>query len=334
MSKSDLVSIIISNYNGKEHLRECLLSLMRLKYSCYEVIVVDAASQDGSPEMVEREFPNVKLLRKGKIGIGEAINCGIMVAKGNLIVFDLNNDDVVDENWLGSLVEVIMSSPDIGIVCGKRFSYGKNRILDSAGGKINFFTGDTPVIGQNRVDSMEYDVQREVDYFGVILTKREVLENVGLCDPGYYIYHEDTDFCLRVKRAGYKVIYVPSAIFWHKGSSTVGKFSYSGYYYLSRSQIRFILKNFPVGFMFSALAYQLIIKTAIDSLLSIPVIWKLTIRMVPRFRLYIQGKSNPRLIIAKKDAVFWNLKNMRETIQERYKLAHAKDASSTTFVSR
>jgi len=97
MSESKLVSIIISNYNGKEHLRECLLSLMRLKYPDYEVLVVDAASTDGSPEMVEREFPNVRLLRKGKIGIGEAINCGIMVAKGDLIVFDLNNDDVVDE---------------------------------------------------------------------------------------------------------------------------------------------------------------------------------------------------------------------------------------------
>ena len=71
MSNSDFVSIIISNYNGKEHLRECLLSLMRLKYSSYEVIVVDAASNDGSPEMVEQEFPAVKLLRKEKIGIGE-----------------------------------------------------------------------------------------------------------------------------------------------------------------------------------------------------------------------------------------------------------------------
>jgi len=294
---------------------------MKLKYPHYEIIVVDAASTDGSPEMVEREFPTVKLIKKGKSGIGEAINYGIMAAKGNLIVFDLNNDDVVDKNWLGSLVDVLASSHDIGVVCGKRFVYGRNKILDSAGGNINFFTGETPVIGQNRADSMEYNVQREVDYVGVILTKREVLKKVGLCDPDYYIYHEDADFCLRVKRAGYKVVYVPSAILWHKGSSTVGKFSYNGYYYLNRNQIRFILKNFPMRFMFSALAYCLVIKTVIDLLMSIPPIRKLAIRMVPRFRVYMQSKSNPRLIKAKKDAILWNIKNMRSIIQERHRLA-------------
>jgi len=179
VSRSKLVSIIISNYNGKEHLRECLSSLMRLKYANYEVLVVDAASTDGSPEMVQRAFPEVKLIKKRKIGIGEAINFGIMAAKGDFIAFDLNNDDVVDENWLGSLVEVLDSSQDIGVVCGKRFSYNNKKILDSAGGKINFFTGETPIIGQNKVNSMEYDVQREVDYFGVILTKRGVLKKVG-----------------------------------------------------------------------------------------------------------------------------------------------------------
>jgi GT2 family glycosyltransferase len=234
-----------------------------------------------------------------------------------LIVFDLNNDDVVDENWLGELVAAISSSPDVGIVCGKRFAYGKNRILDSAGGKINFFTGETPVIGQNRVDSEEYSFQRDVDYFGVILTTREVLKKVGLCDPDYYIYHEDADFCLRVKRAGYRVVYVPSAVFWHKGSSTVGKFSYLGYYYLNRTQIRFILKNFPLRYMFCALTYCLVVRTGIDLLLAISPIRKLAIRLFPRFSGYMKCKSNPKLIKAKKEAITWNIKNIKKTIQAR-----------------
>ncbi len=320
MSGSDLVSIIISNYNGKEHLRECLLSLACSNYSNYEIIVVDAASQDGAPEMVEKEFPTVKLLRKGRIGIGEAINYGIMVAKGDLIVFDLNNDDVVDKNWLGELVKAINSSPDIGIVCGKRFSYGKNKILDSAGGKINFFTGETPVIGQNRIDSGEYNFQKDVDYCGVILTTRDVLKKVGLCDPDYYIYHEDADFCLRVKRAGYRVVYVPSAVFWHKGSSTVGKFSYLGYYYLNRTQIRFIIKNFPLRYMFFALTYCLVLRTGIDLLLAISPIRKLAIRLFPRFSGYMKSKSNPKLIKAKKEAITWNIKNIKKTLQARSSL--------------
>ena len=317
MTQSKMVSIIISNFNGKEHLRECLFSLMKLKYPHYEVIVVDAGSTDGSPEMVEKDFPSVRLVRRGDMGIGEAINCGILVAKGEFIVFDLNNDDVVDENWLNHLVEVLSSSRDIGIVCGKRYRYGSNEILDCAGGKINFLTGDTSVIGQHRKNSEKYDSEKEVDYVPVIMTKREVINNVGLCDPHYYIYFEDTDFCLRAKRAGYKVIYVPSAIFWHKGSSTVGKFSYKRYYYLRRNQIRFILKTFPLPFMISALVYCSIFRTILDPLVTITPIRKLINIGFPRFSGYAKGRGNPRLIKAQKDSFLWNLKNLRKTLQAR-----------------
>ena len=177
------------------------------------------------------------------------------------MVFDLNNDDIVDRDWLWPQVRVLQSSSDVGIVCGKRFCYRSNRVLDSAGGTINYMTGDTPVLGQNQVDSREYNVQREVDYVGVILTRRDVLEVVGLCDPDYFIYHEDSDFCLRVKRAGYKVVYVPEAKLWHKGSSTVGKASYRGYYYISRNEIRFILKNFPLHNIVSSLGYFVVFRT-------------------------------------------------------------------------
>lgn len=317
MNNHKLVSIIISNYNGKEHLRECLLSLDCLNYPNYEVIVVDAESTDGAPDMVEKDFPKVKLIRKGKIGIGEAINIGINLANGELIVFDLNNDDVVDKNWLNSLVAVIESSDDIGIVCGKRYTYSNKKLLDSAGGKINFYTGETPVIGQNRLDSVEFSFTREVDYVGVILTKRSVIEKVGLVDPVYFIYYEDADFCLRVKRAGYKVVYVPSAIFWHKGSSTVGKSSYKGYYYLVRNEIRFILKNFRWPFVVTSLFHHILIKNILDPLLTISLFKRLLTRLFPRFVGYIQSRSDPTLCIARKEAYFWNLKNLRNTLYER-----------------
>ena len=78
--EAPMVSIIISNYNGKDHLHECLSSLMQLNYPRFEVIVVDAASTDNSREIIERDFPSVRLFSKGKIGIGEAVNCGISVA--------------------------------------------------------------------------------------------------------------------------------------------------------------------------------------------------------------------------------------------------------------
>lgn len=321
MTQSKMVSIIISNYNGKEHLRECLSSLMKLKYPRYEVIVIDAGSTDGSPEMVKKDFPSVTLMEKRKIGIGEAINYGISLAEGDFIVFDLNNDDVVDENWLDSLVKVLDSSKDIGIVCGKRFCYGSNEILDSAGGKIDFLTGDTPVIGQNRKNSKEYDVQKEVDYVPVIMTKRDAINDIGLCDPEYYIYFEDTDFCIRATKAGYKVIYVPSAIFWHKGSTTVGKFSYKNYYYIRRNQIRFILKTFKLQFMIPAFVYCLLFKTTFDSLIMIAPIRKLIDLGFPRFKGYTRGRSDSKLAKAQWDALIWNLKNLKKTFQARWRVS-------------
>jgi GT2 family glycosyltransferase len=123
-----MASVIISNYNGEKYLHECLSSLMHLDYPQYEVIVVDAASTDNSIVIIERDFPQVRLIKKRKIGIGEALNYGISMALGEFIIFDLNNDDIVDKKWLTRLVKVLASSPDIGVVCGKRFKFGSNNI--------------------------------------------------------------------------------------------------------------------------------------------------------------------------------------------------------------
>ena len=314
-----MVSIIISNFNGREHLRDCLSSLFELNYPKYEVIVVDAGSGDKSPQMVKENFPWVKLLEKGRVGIGEAINYGISAAKGEIIAFDLNSDDIVDPNWLNPLVEALVNSRDVGIVCGKRLRYGTNSVLDCAGGKINKFTGDTPVIGQGRPDSEEYSVQREVDYVPVIMTKREVLRKIGLCDPSFFIYFEDTDFCLRARKAGYKIIYVPSAIFWHKGSSTVGKFSYRGYYYLRRNQIWFIVKNFSPFYMMSALLHNLFTRPAMEAFIAIGPVHNLVDFLVPTLRGYTRQVSSVEHLRAQQNVMIWSSRNLKRLIQARHR---------------
>lgn len=238
-----LVSIIISNYNGKELLKECLSSLMGLDYPNFEIIVVDSGSSDGSAEMVEENFPLVNLIRTERIGIGEAANIEISKARGEYIVFDLNNDDVVSKDWLTKLVEVLESSPQIGIVCGKRYLGNSNSILDSAGGRI--VLGVTLAIGHGKEDS-KYNTPNEVDYVAVPMVKRKVFEEVGLVDEEYFIYGEDVDFCLRAKKAGYKIMYVPDAVFWHRRSATIGDKTPRRLYYLSRSRIRIVRKFYPI----------------------------------------------------------------------------------------
>jgi hypothetical protein len=317
-----MASIVISNYNGEKHLHECLSSLMQLDYPLYEVIVVDAASTDNSIVMIERDFPEVRLIKKGKIGIGEALNYGISLARGEFIIFDLNNDDIVDRKWLTNLVKVLASSPDIGVVCGKRLKYGSNKILDSAGCRIDFLTGDTPQIGHNKLDSAMYNVQKEVDFVPVIATKKAILNKVGLCDPAYYIYYEDADFCLRVKRSGYKIVFVPSAVLWHKGSSTVGQQSRMSHYYFYRNPIRFILKNYPVHLLILALFYTLILQNLLELPLLVPPIGKTVAKHTPFFKRFGWSKDDLMLIKVRKAAILWNAKNLRNTIVARYQTMH------------
>jgi GT2 family glycosyltransferase len=242
--KKPLVSIIISNYNGKELLKECLSNLLQLKYNNFEVIIIDAGSSDGSPDMIRKEFPSFKLIDlKKTVGIGEALNIGIAVAKGEYIILDLNNDDIVSPEWLDELIKVVSIKNDIGVVGGKRLLSDTGKI-DSAGGK--YVLGLTFAIGHGRNESDErYNHFYEVDYVPVLLVKKEVIEKIGLLDINYFIYGEDVDFCLRAKLAKYKVVYSPRAVFKHKRSSTIGEFSPKKLYYLFKSRFRIMFKILP-----------------------------------------------------------------------------------------
>jgi len=308
------VSIIISNYNAKEFLEKCLASLMKLSYPTYEVIVVDAGSTDGSAEIVKKKFSDVRLIETRKMGIGEAINLGIQHSKGEIIVFDLNSDDVVDKNWLSILVSALETSPEIGIVEGKR--YGTTHgVLYGAGGKVNWITGNVYGIGQGKMDSEEFNFGREVDFVRVIAVKREVIRRIGLCDHAYYIYFEDTDFCIRAKKAGFKILYVPEAILWHVGGATVGKGTLRAYYYFRRNHIRFIVKNFPISTLFTALFLSLIAQMLFD----VPRILPLTY-----YLFSIKGLKNSalrgdiRYIETFFKVLLWNFRNLRETIHARW----------------
>lgn len=202
-------------------------------------------SSDGSQEMVKQFFPNVNLISlERRVGIGEALNIGISKAYGGYIVIDLNNDDIVSENWLNELMIVIQTSENIGIVGGKRYLGNTNKI-DSAGGKHTL--GLTLAIGHGkRNEKGKYNHIYEVDYMPVFLIKKEVLNKIGLLDTEYFIYGEDVDLCLRAKIAGYKILYVPKAEFRHMRSATVGESSPRRLYYIFRSRLRLMVKFLPL----------------------------------------------------------------------------------------
>lgn len=292
------VSIVIPNYNARDELRSCLNSLRRLNYDDREIIVVDSCSEDGSAEMVSEEFPEVKLIRTGKMGLGEANNLGIKKAKGELIVFDLNSDDVVDENWLSHLVRSFENSPNVGIACGKRFLKGQDGILDSAGARVHLIAGTVPAIGRGKLDSPKFNVLKDVDYVPVPMVRREVFDKIGLCDTEYYLYYEETDFCLRAKKAGYRILYVPSAVLWHKRSATIGNSNPRRHYYERRNRIRFIIKNFPSTILIIPFTFHFVFMTL-------------------AYAVYYCLRANAEYLRAEKNAIAWNLVNMRKTVSLR-----------------
>lgn len=209
------VSVVIPTYNLKDILLECLESVFKQDYSNLEVIVVDNASVDGTSEAVREKFPNAKLVRNDKnLGVTGGGNAGVKQATGDYI-WMVDHDNILEPNMLSEMVQLAESDPKIGIVVPKIYYWEPKDVIWAAGTAINLWTGQN--ISREGKDVGQYDKVEEVQVAPAnFLVKREVIEKVGLYDDVYYISYEDTDFSLRVKRAGYKIIYTPKAVCYHK----------------------------------------------------------------------------------------------------------------------
>jgi hypothetical protein len=291
-----LVSIIIPHWNGKKILKLCLQSLICQTYPNYEIIVVDNASTDGSPDMVKKEFQKVKLIiNKKNLGWAGGCNVGIKTARGDLIAL-FNNDAIADPKWLSELVNVIKNSLKIGIVGGVVFYYEPGDIIDDAGLKMDPITGIVWHVNRGK-RLVRLEELQHVDFVsGVdLLVKRELIEKIGMFDEGYPLYHEETDFGLRAQRAGYECKIVPSAFVQHMGCVTVKKLPLKGYYLKSKSDFRFYFKNLPLKYLFTALFFQLILVPSVESLLF----------------------KNPIFFWLKMKAFIWNFLRLREIVAKR-----------------
>ena len=316
MEKAPLVSLIISNYNGKDMLKECLESLYKQNYPYYEIIVVDACSIDGAPQMVKNFFPGVKLIEVGrKIGIGEAINIGIEKAGGKLIGFDLNNDEVFSEDWLSCLVNVLLSDERIGVVGGTRLIDGTNQLIDDAGVITNAFGFDIKVGRGLKLSEIPKN-PKEVSYTTTLLFRKHLLERIGLLDEVFYFYFEDSDFCERVRKESYKIVNIPRAISYHKVSSTLGQHSPKKLYFLRRGRIRFILKHYSGLKLLGALFFLIFIQSLLETIMIIPYIRNI----LKKTRLhFISNRGSIQHIKSLIKAFSWNVKLLSETLNQRNK---------------
>ena len=241
MARNPLASIIVVNWNGKEFIRPCLRSLLDQSYPNREIIVVDNDSSDGSADIIEGEFPRVRLIRNGtNVGFAEGNNIGIRESRGEIVCL-FNPDAVSERDWLSVLVRSLQSSDRAGACAGKLYYLG-----DRFGKDAVFCTwskiGPYSAIPHNF--HRDEPVSR-TDYLtgAAMAVKRSVIDRIGPIDDGYFLYFDETDWCARMIRAGYDLLYVPTAVAWHAVSATVSD-SDKKAYFMERNRIRFALKNF------------------------------------------------------------------------------------------
>jgi len=244
------VCIIVLNWNGLKDTVECLESLKKITYPNYEVIVVDNGSEGNDAEVLTGRYGNyIHLIRNEKnYGFAEGNNTAISFVLANSnpdYILLLNNDTVVHPDFLDKLVAAAESDSQIGIVGPKVYFHRTQNTFQSAGATVNLWTGTTALIGFNEIDNGQFDDKREVDWVMgcCLLIRRAVIETIGLLNPEYFALYEETEWCLRCKKAGYQVVYVPDSVLWHKGGQATAKISGFRAYYMGRNQFIFMKRN-------------------------------------------------------------------------------------------
>lgn len=250
---SSNVSVVIPTYNGARFIREALESLFAQTLPPHEIIVIDDASTDGTPDVIEREYPQVTLIRKSKNGgFGETCNMGIQHAldNGTDFVWLLNQDLTVQNDCLERLAAIADSSPEYGLLSAFQLTYDGTMI-------------DRPFRNYMPLEYWDDLLLREPQQVysanfmpaAAVLMRREMLFDVGGFDPLFYMYGEDDDLCRRINAMGWKIGVVPAARVHHWHGVVNTKRTFKWHYNFEYSGVLLHLKASPRRIPLALLAY-------------------------------------------------------------------------------
>jgi len=236
-------TIIILAWNGEKYLQACLEAVLSQAYSAFEVIVVDNASTDTSVSIVQSFLPRVRLIQnETNLGYAGGNNVGLQAAKGDILVL-LNQDTVVQPGWLTAIVDTL-ADETIGIV-GCKGLYPDGKTIQHAGTKIRFEDAYTEHIGVNELDQGQYDQALDMLYVtgAAFALRRQIFEKLGGLDEAYYpAYYEEMDYCWRVSRLKFRIVYQPKAVFWHYETASLPDEEGRAIIF-HRSRLRFVLRH-------------------------------------------------------------------------------------------
>jgi len=286
-NKYPLVTIIVPTVYGGEKPLECLTSIKKLNYpqEKLQIVLIDNNTPDKFYKKIGTKFGKVITIRNStNVGFPKSVNMAIKKAPASY--FFITNDDIVfEKNSLKTLIDFASNNPKVGICGGKQLNYQTKRFM--AGGRyFNLFTGQQKNIKGIEKKPINCD---QVDGCAMLI-KKEVVESIGLFDEGFSpIYGEDLDYCLRAKRVGYLVTYIPAAIFHHHHAHTMSKSPLPQVYFLGfRNRLRVIMKHANPPQILSFFIYHYL--------------------LVLPFRVII--KREP-IIVPEVRALIWNIKKVR-----------------------
>ncbi|MBK9748139.1 MAG: glycosyltransferase family 2 protein [Chloroflexi bacterium] len=238
------LSIVIPNWNGARFLPVCLEALRQQTHPALEVLIVDNASSDGSQDLIQREYPWVKLIElPTNTGFTGACNTGMRAATGEIVAL-LNNDTEVDPEWAAAVVDAFARHPEVGSVASKMLLFEKRDHIHTTG---DFFTTDGRAGNRGVWQKDEGQFDREEYVFsacgGSSAYRRVMLDQIGLLDDDFFFSGEDVDLGWRVNLSGWRCLYTPAAIVYHHLSATGGGVTAS--YYDGRNLIFILVKNLP-----------------------------------------------------------------------------------------
>ena len=216
------VSVIIPNWNGAHHLRECLDSLAVQTFADFETILVDNGSTDASVSLVERDYPWVRVIGLAQnLGFSAAVNVGIRNSSAEFVAL-LNNDTRARRDWLERLVQGLWDWPEASFVASKMLRYDPPHLIDSAGDHYRLLSGAGNNLGAGEPESLH---NRPAWVFGACagaaVYRRSLFDDIGLFDEDFFLVFEDVDLSLRAQVAGHHCLYLPEAVVLHKrGGST------------------------------------------------------------------------------------------------------------------
>jgi hypothetical protein len=300
--KRPLVSVIILNYNGSRFIANCLNSIFESIYSDFEIIFVDNASTDESISIVNgfkklaRSQRLIIVRNSSNLGYAKGNNIGVAHARGEYLVF-LNNDTVVEPRWLQELVDAVATDRDIGAAQSKLLVLDRDeRVFDSAGDFIDFYCLAFRRAAGER-DLGQYETMEEVFSArgACMLVRHSILKEIGGFDPDFVLEFEDIDLCWRIRLRGYKVVYVPRSVIFHKGFGTLSHFRK-----VSRDpQPLLMIKNYDASNLLFFLPPYLVVTLG-------------------AFVLDILERRNLSLALDRSNAIRWAALNLRSILVKRY----------------